>query len=174
MSVIIKLGGVNRLIRLKSGTAELLNLKATTKLVKGKGGRIKRGVKGTKSYTLFLRNRTVVGGAEVVSVDIPVPGGVKVEHMYNWGQNQPALAGLRTPWGIAYSWADRETNGATGLLGQAANIAETIIDGVNFIENRITDADSIASRLGNLGAAANAVREGNFLEAGAEVVDAVF
>ncbi|MEM9808243.1 MAG: hypothetical protein AAF959_23500 [Cyanobacteria bacterium P01_D01_bin.56] len=170
----VKIGGKNRLLRVKAGTVEALGLQASNKLVLGKGGRVKRGAKGTKSYTLYFKAPTLVGGATVKTVDLPVPSEVKVVDMYNWGVKQGALAGLRTPWGISYFWADRADEGGPGLVGQVAGIAETIVDGANFIANRITDQDTIGSRLGDVVDAFEAARNGRFLEAGAEVVDAIF
>ncbi|MEM0978873.1 MAG: hypothetical protein AAGH78_01230 [Cyanobacteria bacterium P01_H01_bin.58] len=170
----IKIGGKNRLCRVKAGTVEALGLTPATKLVLGKRGRIKRGAKGTKSYTLYFRAPTEVGGATVKTVDLPVPGEVKVTDMYNWGVKQGILAGMRTPWGISYFWSDRTDEGGPGLVGQVSGVAQTIVDASNFVRNRITDTDTVGSRLGDVVDAFQAAREGRFLEAGAEVVDAIF
>lgn len=101
----VKIGGKVRACRMKSGTAQFLGLKPQDP-EKGKGTSIKRGAMGTKSFTLLLRKATRVGGASVVTLDVPVPGDVKVLDFYKYAKGRGGVAGIRTPDGITYSWAD--------------------------------------------------------------------
>jgi len=99
-----KIGGKVRPCRVKQGTAALLGLNAQP-LEAGKRGRgVKRGAKGSKSFTLFLATRTTVGGAQVVSLDFPVPSDVKVLDFYKWAKGFGKISGIRTPDGISYYW----------------------------------------------------------------------
>lgn len=114
-----KIGGKVRPCRVKVGTASLLGLSAQ-QIEAGKNGRgIKRGAKGTKSFTLFLASRTTVGGAPVVSLDFPVPGDVKVLEFYKWAKGFGKVAGIRTPDGMSYYWkkAAGQKGGSSGGNG---------------------------------------------------------
>lgn len=92
------------LSRVKEGTAQVLGLKVVTELVKGKGKAYLRGAKGTKSYTLFLKQETEVGGAKVWTLALPVPGVVSVAEFYAYAKSKLAgkITGFRTPWGVSY------------------------------------------------------------------------
>jgi hypothetical protein len=107
-----KIGGKVRPIRMKSGTASFLGLKVA-EIEKGKRNSILRGAVGTKSFTVYLRKRANVGGAAVVSLAVPVPGDVKVLDFYKWAKAIGKLAGMRTPNGVSYYWANA-ANGGTG------------------------------------------------------------
>jgi len=109
----VKIGGKVRACRMKSGTAQFLGLKPQDP-EKGKGTSIKRGAKGTKSFTLLLKKATRVGGASVVTLDVPVPGEVKVLDFYKYAKGRGGVAGIRTPDGITYSWDDWAGGGGGG------------------------------------------------------------
>lgn len=111
-----RIGGKVRACRVKSGTADFLGLKVQ-EIEKGKGNTIKRGAKGTKSFTIYFKRRATVGGSSVVSLDFPVPGGVKVIDFYKWAKGFGKLAGIRTPDGVSYFWAKAAAQSGSGSGG---------------------------------------------------------
>jgi hypothetical protein len=118
-----KIGGKVRPCRMKSGTAAFLGLKPQDP-EKGKGYSIKRGAMGTKSFTLLLKKKQTVGGAGVVSLDVPVPGNVKVLEFYKYAKGRNNVAGIRTPDGVSYMWADwaGSSGGGSGNGGPGIDI----------------------------------------------------
>lgn len=138
----VKIGGKVRACRMKSGTAQFLGLKPQDP-EKGKGTSIKRGAKGTKSFTLLLKKATRVGGASVVTLDVPVPGEVKVLDFYKYAKGRNGVAGIRTPDGVTYSWDDWAGGGGGGW-GPGDIIPDTPFD-VGDIGDLIDTIGDVAS-----------------------------
>lgn len=57
------------------------------------------GAKGTKSFKVVLKTRKVIGGAEVKTLSIPVPGGVKVSTFFAWAKTLSGVNAIITPGG---------------------------------------------------------------------------
>lgn len=113
----LKFGGVagigarDAFCLVKEGTAALMGLKRVDYVPRGKRNRPIHGAKGSKSYTLYLRRAENVGGANVITVDFPVPSWVTLEQAFQTFKTYGKLAGLRTPWGRSRLWAKKARRG---------------------------------------------------------------
>lgn len=99
------------ILRVKAGTANALDLKALDKLPDGKTDKngvkhYRRGAKGTKSYTLILKQPTLIGGVTVKTVDLPVPSSLSVSEFYEYAfaNLKTKIKGFISDDGMSYVW----------------------------------------------------------------------
>lgn len=146
------IGGKKRYCRCKSGTARALGLKPVDGIPKGAKNAVVRGAKGTKSFQLYFKKATTVGGATVKTIDFPVPSEVKLRDFYAWAKSKNALAGIRSPHGISYFWATAATSGSGGgssggggipLPGGGSLSLEDVGDVVDGIKDVIGGANPV-------------------------------
>lgn len=113
----VKIGGRSVICKVKESTGTLFSLTpATAADLTSKG--VKRGVKGTKSYTIHLKNSAQLGNnkVKVWSVAFPVDAKVKMKDFYAFAKSNPLATGITTPWGVTYNWAksNRPSSGSGG------------------------------------------------------------
>ncbi len=147
--VVVKFGNTNYYSRLKKGTADLLGLKAVDDTALGKNKAEIRGNKAkSHSYTLVLKNKTKVGGADVYTVAFPVNAKVGKATFRKWAKTQGNVVGMITPWGISNYWGDvpeRDKN-----LGQ--QVGDAIGNALGGLANQF--GDKVSDAAGQLGDAA--------------------
>lgn len=95
---------VKSLSKVKTGTAALFKWKVLEVQPTGKRFRKKKGHKDL-SYTIVLRQRTSIGGADVYTVRVPVDPSVQSRQVYTYFRKNPLVAGIITPWGVSSFWA---------------------------------------------------------------------
>lgn len=109
--------------KVKSGTAYHLGIQPEQGLTPGKGSSLRRGGFRAKSYTLHLRKAAEVGGTKVRSLDFPVDNRVRLREAYVAFAKLDKVAGITTPDGISYYWAEpapKEGQDGAGAIVQAA------------------------------------------------------
>ena len=102
-----KIGNNNFVANLKITTGNYLGLKKLEDLPKGKGKSTKRGVKGTKSFVLVLKNAQTIDGVRVQRLSFPVEGGVNLREFYAYAKKTftgKGVAAIITPDGIQHAW----------------------------------------------------------------------
>jgi hypothetical protein len=102
------------IVKLKEGTAKQFNLTVLpdTELAE----RPNAGAKGTKSFKVVLEDRVTIGGAEVKTLSVPVPGGVKVSEFFKWAKTLPKAVAIITPGGRKLGFKIDVTDDVDGPL----------------------------------------------------------
>jgi len=102
------------IVKIKEGTAREFNLTILpdTELAE----RPNAGAKGTKSFKVVLETRKVIGGAEVKTLSVPVPGGVKVSEFFKWAKSLPGTTAIITPGGRKLGFKIDVTDDVDGPL----------------------------------------------------------
>lgn len=112
-------GGAGKefVIKMKKSTGDYFGLKvAKTEEIKGlitktaKGTSIKRGVRGSKSFTVILKKKASIGGSTgTKTLSIPMPAGTTILGFYNFLDNLPEhksnIQAFRTPNGEKWSYS---------------------------------------------------------------------
>lgn len=146
--VVVKFGAKNYYSRLKTGTIELLGLKALDDTAVGKNSAEVRGnMAKSHSYTLVLKQAASVGGVTVKTVAFPVDARVKKSVFRKWAKSNDKVAGMITPWGISDYWAAHPSRAKGGIVQNITDGLGNIIDGLG---DQLGDAASnAAGQLGN-------------------------
>jgi hypothetical protein len=118
--------------RVKLGTALALGLKVEGSIPVGKKNHPIRGSMGAKSYTLWFKKLETIDGVAVQSVRFPVSNKVKLIPAYAMFRKIDKLAGITTPNGVSYFWANTQKTGGSlvplpDLPVQAINIGLDIL-----------------------------------------------
>lgn len=153
------IGGKKRTVRMKQSTAQFLGLEPVTSLIEGKKNSIKRGAKGTKSFTLLLKQKVKVGGASVKTLAYPVPGEVTLKMFYSYARKLPNVIGIVSPQGISYAWGKYQS-GLGALIPDLPSLPnpfdggiglDDVGDLVDFVGDLVTGQGLIGSGLELIG-----------------------
>jgi len=113
---VVKINNRNVASRLKISTGNYLGLTKQPELLDGKGGSIKDGSKGTKSFKLVLKKAVNLDNVRVQRLSFPVDGKVTVKAFYRYAKatfSSKGVGAIITPDGIMYAWdkIDRQSGG---------------------------------------------------------------